>query len=388
MPTARINHNTHLQDVHRTLAVHSANMSKEIGQLSSGLRVERASDDPASLALADGIRSEVRAITEGTRNIQQTFSLLQVADGSLSEIAAMVNRMRTLAMQAGSSIFNDVDRQNINSEFEQLREEIDRIAGSTTYNGRQLLTGGNNSLGPGSTAADLASTTGLSDIRIDEAIPGTYTFIDEPGDGLLTIGNGVQTQTVSIGEDLQPDGSVGDTEFFRVIFDRLGVRVSLTGADVAGAPGVYIDGALDGQQLVVEEESGLTFQMGPSETSNDVSRVDIMDMRASGPILNLTDISIVTINDAHNALERLGNAIQSITTERNLLGAFQNRLQLSVATSDAVVERMVNTESEIREVDVARSITNLSRSQVLSQVATQVAIEADTDIERILSLLS
>jgi flagellin len=181
---------------------------------------------------------------------------------------------------------------------------------------------------------------------------------------------------------------VGDTEFFRVIFDRLGVRVSLTGADVAGAPGVYIDGALDGQQLVVEEESGLTFQVGPSETSNDVSRVDIMDMRASGPILNLTDISIVTINDAHNALERLGNAIQSITTERNLLGAFQNRLQLSVATSDAVVERMVNTESEIREVDVARSVTNLSRSQVLSQVATQVAIEADTDIERILSLLS
>lgn len=388
MPTARINHNTHLQDIHRSLSVHSAGMGRQISQLSSGLRVERSSDDPASLALADGIRSEVRAMTEGTRNIQQTFSLVQVADGSLNEISAMVNRMRTLAMQAGSSIFNDVDRQNINSEFEQLREEIDRIAGSTTYNGRQLLTGGNNTLGSGSTAVDLADTTGITDIRIDEAGPGIYTFVDEPGDGLLTLGNGVQTQTINMREDLQPDGSVGDDKFFPVIFDRLGIRVSLTGADVVGAPGAYTDGALNGQQLVVQEESGLTFQIGPSEASNDVSRVEINDMRAGGPILNLRDISIVTIDDAHNALDRLGRAVQSVTSERNRLGAFQNRLQLSIATSDAVVERMVATESEIRDVDVAQTVANLSRSQILSQVATRVATEADTDIERILSLLS
>ena len=385
MPT--INHNPNLQEIHRTLSVHSAGMSRGIAQLSSGLRVERSSDDPASLALADGIRSEVRAITEGSRNIQQTFSLLQVADGSLNEISAMVNRMRTLAMQAGSSIFNDVDRQNINSEFEQLREEIDRIAGSTTYNGRELLTGGNNTLGAGSTANDLASTTGLSDIRINEATPGTYSFVDEPGDGLLTLGNGVQTQTVNIAEMLQEDGSVGDTEFFPVIFDRLGVRVSLTGDNVPGAPGIYTDGALDAQQLVVEEQSGLTFQVGPSGTSNDVSRVGIKDMRASGRILNLTDISIVTIGDAHAALDRLSTAITSITSERNRLGAFQNRLELSIGTSEAVVERMESTESEIREVDIARAVTNLTRSQILSQVATRVATEADTDIERILSLL-
>jgi len=291
-------------------------------------------------------------------------------------------------MQAGSSIFNDIDRQNINSEFEQLREEIDRIAGSTTYNGRQLLTGGNNTLGPESTAAVLADTTGISDIRIGEAVPGTYTFVDEPGDGLLTLGNGVQTQTINMREDLQADGSVGDGEFFPVIFDRLGIRVSLTGADVVGAPGAYTDGALNGQQLVVQGESGLTFQVGPSETSNDVSRVGIKDMRAGGPILNLRDISIVTIDDAHSALDRLASAVQSVTSERNRLGAFQNRLQLSIATSGAVVERMEATESEIRDVDVAQAVANLSRSQILSQVATRVATEADTDIERILSLLA
>lgn len=388
MPTASLNHNTNLQRIHRSLSVHSAGMSREIRQLSSGLRVERSSDDPASLALADGIRSEVRAMTEGTRNIQQTFSLLQVADGSLNEISAMVNRMRTLAMQAGSSIFNDIDRQNINSEFEQLREEIDRIAGSTTYNGRELITGGNNELGVDSSAVDLAGTTGLFDIRVDDAIPGTYTFIDEPGDGLLSIGNGVQTQTVNIADQLHEDGNVGDGENFPVIFDRLGIRVSLSGANVVDAPGTYADGALDGQQLVVEEKTGLSFQVGPSEASNDVSRLEIKDMRANSRVLNLASISIVTIEDAHNALEPLSQAIQSVTEERNRLGAFQNRLQLSIATSEAVVERMVSTESEIREVDVARAVAGLTRSQILAQVATRVATEADTDIERILSLLA
>ena len=100
---ARINHNVHLKQIQRNLSVHHADAARQIEHLSSGLRVSRPSDDPASLAQADGIKSELRSLSEGRRNIQQTFSLLQVADGSLNEIAAMVNRMQALAIQAGSS---------------------------------------------------------------------------------------------------------------------------------------------------------------------------------------------------------------------------------------------------------------------------------------------
>jgi flagellin len=183
MATARINHNAHLADIHRSMSVHQANTSKQIGMLSSGLRINRSSDDPASMALADGIRSEVRAIAEGTRNIQQTFSLIQVADGSLNEISAMVNRMHTLAMQGASSVFNDTHRLNCQSEFSALRSEIDRIAGATTYNGRELLTGGNNSLLSESTALADATNTGLTDVLVSGAQVSTYTFVDVPGDG-------------------------------------------------------------------------------------------------------------------------------------------------------------------------------------------------------------
>ena len=146
----------------------------------------------------------------------------------------MVNRMRSLAMQGASSIFNNTDRLSINSEFNELRREIDRIASATTYNGRRLLTGGNNTLSPESTALAAASTTGLTDIRVTDAEVSTYTFVDEPDDGLLTLGNGVHTQSVAIDRFLNEEGEVEDTEFHKVRFDRLGVEVTLTGSGVPG----------------------------------------------------------------------------------------------------------------------------------------------------------
>ena len=387
MATPRINHNAHLREIHRTLALHSADTSRQIVMLSSGLRVNRSSDDPASLALANGIHSEVRAMVEGTRNIQQTFSLIQVADGSLNEISAMVNRMHSLAMQGASTILNNNNRLSINSEFNELRREIDRIASTTTYNGRRLLTGGNNTLSAESTALAAVATTGLTDVKVTDAEVSTYTFVDEPDDGLLTLGNGVHTQTVVIDDFLNEEGAVEDTEFHKVRFDRLGVEMTLTGSGVLGAPGRYSDGVLDGQTLIVEQDDSLTFQVGPSGTTNDVSRVVIRDMRATGPGLNLGQVSIGTRLDAQNALTVITQAIGTVTGERSRLGAFQNRLQLSISTSLSIVERMVETESRIREVDVARAASRMTHSQILAQAATSIAGTAGADINRILALL-
>jgi len=355
-------------------------------QLSSGMRINRASDDPASLALANGINSEVRAVQEGTRNIEQTFSLLQVAEGTLSEIADMARRMTALAMQASSSVFNDRDRLNINAEFSQLREEIDRIAGAATYNGRHLLTGANMHLEASSSSLQGAAQNGISDIRVSEAVGGTYTFIDTPGDGTVTLGNGVLTQTITVADQLE-DGALPAGQNAVLDFGELGVRITLNGPGVVGVSGEYADGDLDGQTVLVTEVEDLAFQVGPSGTSNDVSRMRIPDMRATGPELNMADLSIVTMADARHALDRLQGVLDKVTVERNRIGAFQNRLQLSIGTSMSVLERMRGAEAAIREVNVAQSVNAMARSQILAQAATSVAVSADTDIERILSLL-
>ena len=383
---ARINHNVHLKQIHRSLALHSAGVSRQVEQLSSGNRVNRSSDDPASLALANGIHSEIRAIAEGSRNIQQTFALLQVAEGSLSEIANMVGRMRDLAMQASSSVYSDRDRGNINSEFNDLRAEIDRIASASTYNGRHLLTGGDTVLGRASTAVTDAAASGINDIRVSDAARGTYTFVDSPGDGQITLGNGVVTQTVSLDDHLE-NGEVSAGTHAVVPFGRLGIRVTLNGPEVLSAPGEYADGALDGQTIVVDEVTGFTFQFGPSETSNDVGTISIADMRATGLHLDMADLSIITLSDAQDSLERLVEVQLKVTTERNRLGAFQNRLELSVETSMSVVERMQAAEAEIRETDLAWSVSEMTKSQLLSQVASRMALEVDADVGRMMSLL-
>ena len=103
------------------------------------MRINRSSDDPASLALANGIHSDIYAMAEGSRNVQQSIQMLQVAEGALSQITEMIQRMGSLATQSASSTYSDANRPGVNAEFQALKNEIDRIAEFTTYNGMHLL---------------------------------------------------------------------------------------------------------------------------------------------------------------------------------------------------------------------------------------------------------
>ena len=138
---------------------------------------------------------------------------------------------------------------------------------------------------------------------------------------------------------------------------------------------------------LLDAERELTFQAGPSETSNDVSRIHMGDMRASGSQLNLDGVSIDTVIGAQQAIDFLDEAHGKVMEQRNEIAAFHTRLQMSADTTATAVVRLKGAESNIRDVDVARAVSNMTRSQILSQTATGLAREADADISRILSLL-
>ncbi|MFA6107688.1 MAG: flagellin [Candidatus Latescibacterota bacterium] len=162
-----ISQHSELRQLSRQLSLHLAGAGRQIEHLASGLRLNRASDDPASLALANGINAEIRALAEGGRNVQQSVHLLQVAEGSLSEISDMVRRMQDLAVQASSSTYNDADRTAANGEFQALKEEIERIAESTRYNDLPLLASDEVftiQAGPTEVSNDVSSIT-LGDMR-------------------------------------------------------------------------------------------------------------------------------------------------------------------------------------------------------------------------------
>lgn len=136
---ATLNHNVNLQHINRNMQIHFGNTGTQIEKASSGMRINRSSDDPASLALANGIHSDIYAMAEGSRNVQQSIQMLQVAEGALSQITEMIQRMGSLATQSASSTYSDANRPGVNAEFQALKNEIDRIAEFTTYNGMHLL---------------------------------------------------------------------------------------------------------------------------------------------------------------------------------------------------------------------------------------------------------
>ena len=141
-----INHNLPALNAYFTLQSNNSNVSRNLQKLSSGLRINRAADDAAGLAISEKMRSQIRGLDQATRNAQDGISLIQTAEGALNETHSILQRMRELSVQAANDTYTSEDRSNIQAEIDQLTSEIDRIAGTTQFNGKNLLDGSTSAL--------------------------------------------------------------------------------------------------------------------------------------------------------------------------------------------------------------------------------------------------
>ena len=382
----RVNNNIAAINARRRLNANNRDLSIRLERLSSGLRVNRAADDAAGLSVREGMRAEISGLKMNLLNAEQGTNLLQVGEGSLNEINAMLIRMRELAVQAASSTVNDHNRQSIQAEYPQLINEIDRIAQATTYNDQVLLTGFGNTIDTASTALTQSNTTGVTDIKISGAATGTYTFIDNGSDSEVTLGNGTVTQTIRIATIL--DGSDVATGTAVVAnYDRLGIQVTLAGAEVDNATGSYSDGDLNGTEIVIENGTGGSFQVGPNDGFHNRIEVSIEDMRASGSVLNLNTTSVATMDTSRSSITQIDEAINKVSNQRGDLGAFMNRLAFTIAYTENSIENMQNSEASISDADIAEEVTRFTRSQILSQAATAMLAQSNVVPQTALSLL-
>ncbi|WP_418223619.1 flagellin [Clostridium isatidis] len=134
-----INHNLNAMNAHRQLGVNTVNAGKSMEKLSSGLRINRAGDDAAGLAISEKMRAQIRGLNQASRNAQDSISLVQTAEGGLNETHAILQRMRELAVQAANDTNVTLDREAIKTELSSLKEEIDHIAKATNFNTNNLL---------------------------------------------------------------------------------------------------------------------------------------------------------------------------------------------------------------------------------------------------------
>ena len=383
----RVNNNIAAINAHRRLNANNRDLSLRLERLSSGLRINRAADDAAGLSVREGMRAEISGLKMNVSNAEQATNLLQVAEGSLNEINAMLIRMRELAVQSASSTVTDLNRESIQAEYTQLTQEIDRISLSTTYNDQVLLTGWGNAVDAASTALVSSDVSGVSGIKISGATTGTYSFVDTNGDSTITLGNGVITQTIDIGQILDSDLSVATGTTMVANFDRLGIQVNLAGEAVSNATGSYVDGDLTGQEIIVTAGSGGSFQVGPDDGINNRLEVNIRDMRASGAELNLNPTSVATISTSRSSITQIDQAITKVSNQRGDLGAWMNRLGFTIAYTENEIENIQSSEASISDADVAAEVTAFTRAQILSQAATAMLAQANAVPQAALSLL-
>ena len=280
-----------------------------------------------------------------------------------------------------------------------IKNEIDRIARSTTYNDQVLLTGFGNQIVDTSSAIADSSDTGVTDINISNAASGTYTFEDEPGaggdaDGELTLGNGTVSQTIRIATLLDnhaggsaDTGQVATGTQVVANFDRLGVAVTLAGPDIIDETSFYVDGDLHGKEIQIDAGDGGSFQVGPDAGADNRIEVSISDMQASGDTLNLEIASVSDINSSRDAITAIDEAVNTVANQRGDIGAVMNRLAFTISFTENEIENVQASEASISDADIASEVTAFTRAQILSQAATAMLAQSNVVPQTALSLL-
>ncbi|MFA6108220.1 MAG: flagellin [Candidatus Latescibacterota bacterium] len=356
-------------------------------RLASGLTVNSGRDSGARLSVSEGMRAEIGGLAEGTRNAEQALDLLRTAEGAMSEMSNVLIRMRELAVESASGTLNDVNRESLDAEFNELKTHLDRIAKLASYNDEALLSGfGNAADRTLSTALTDAASTGTRYSEIRGASAGTYTFIDAAGDGTVTLGNGTVTQNVTLGSWLD-DGAVARGTTQVVNFDLLGIKLELTGQGAVGGVGSYQDGDLDGKTIVVAAGTGGSFQLGSRALPADRLEYDITEMTTDGPVLDLAQISAGTRDGARHALAKLDATIYRTTRERGAVGAVMNRLEYTLNFSSSALESIHAAEATVRDADYAWETSLLTRNQILSQASLAALTQSRVPTGTVMQLL-
>ncbi|MEK5503556.1 flagellin Hag [Bacillus sp. FSL M8-0168] len=293
----RINHNIAALNTLNRLSSNNSASQKNMEKLSSGLRINRAGDDAAGLAISEKMRGQIRGLEMASKNAQDGISLIQTAEGALTETHAILQRMRELTVQAGNTGTQDkaTDLQAIQDEISALTEEIDGISNRTEFNGKKLLDG---------------------------------TFKD-----------------------------TGDAATTKSLVFQIGANAT--------------------QQISVNIGNMSADALGTSDTLN-ISSLDVT---------KFADTASDVAGGFNEQLKIVDDAINQVSTQRAKLGAVQNRLEHTINNLSASGENLTAAESRIRDVDMAKEMSEFTKNNILSQASQAMLAQANQQPQNVLQLL-
>lgn len=404
--STRINTNTTAFEAARNLSINSDNVSKNIQRLSSGLRINSASDDAAGLVISESLRAQSAGLTQATRNTNDAINVVKTAEGALNEVHSLLINVRQLIVHAANVGANDptaaqADKDAVASAI----ASIDRIAGTTQFNHKNLLDGSASSATSATAYAAATSGTGASTVANTSGLAiGTQatthasaqsaaSVIYDQGTGKVTI-NG-QTSDAGVAAAGTTTFSFSSGALSGLALTATTTALPTTGqaslgtyaqtADVAAKPA-----ALAGQDLKFQigANAGQTVALSVGDSRSaaigSVGGKTLSSLGASGGL----DLLDSTGTDQQAALAVVDKAIADISTTREKLGSVQSNVLETNVRSLAVAQQNTDaSESTIRDTDLSSEIVNFTKNQILVQAGTSALAQANQAPQAILKLL-
>ena len=471
-----VQHNLRAMNSNRMLGITQGTLSKSAEKLSSGYKVNRAADDAAGLSISEKMRKQIRGLSQASLNAEDGISAVQTAEGALTEVHDMLQRMNELAVKASNGTNALSDRQTIQDEVDQLLTEIDRVAETTKFNETYLLKGDTDTVTKKASAKDAGlvgtlregattATFTINKLSLGDTVSiggqeytigGTTANVTASfqtlkanfkGGELVTL-DGVQ-YTIAAGSTVEnedknilaadkieakikdgssftyngvthtamvkADGTSGDVngrdatnatiltidQAEKMILQELTLANNIgtdsdapatvtkqaDRVDANDATKKYVDYVIKKGDISVKEDLNFSLHVGADADMNNKIGVKIQALDTSGLGIRGLNVKDGSGAAATYAIDAIADAVSTVSAQRSLLGAVQNRLEHTINNLDNVVENTTAAESQIRDTDMATEMVKYSNANILSQAGQSMLAQSNQANQGVLSLL-
>lgn len=397
----RINYNASAMRANNALNRSDSRLSKSLERLSSGLKITQAKDSPAGYAIGRRMNAQIEGLSVASKDANNGISIIETADGALTEVHEMLQRMNELAIKGATGTLTTVDRATLQEEMKQLKKEVTRIATDTEFNGQTILDG----------SFDLKGYTNNGKVKIDYYSDDIFMKqyqIDEltvayNADGSIDL-NATTCTLSTTGDNAFPKGAkiteVKDDKITITADQDFEIRLK-----VQPDPIKDVDGKIIGYNPVSLAAPGDATTTPPTPATPlilDATGIGAMDTQVGAnegqqlairiPTISLDRLGIEnsdlsTQDSSSAAIVDIKGAILYVSDVRSRLGAYQNRLEHTVSNLDITSENMTASYSRIMDVDMAEEMTSYTTEQVISQAATSMLAQANERPSQVLQLL-
>ena len=385
-----INQNIAAVNAYHNLANTQNDLSKSLEKLSSGFRINRAADDAAGLAISEGLRSQIGGLKVAVRNAQDGTSVVQTAEGALNESTSILQRMRDLSVQASNTGGLSSDAKgNIQSEMEQLKSELTRIAGTTQFNGTKLLDGTYS--GTFQVGANVGETISVG---VNQSMGAKGLGVDGVDVTLATSTSALgSVHTAAVAGTSGSAQLVGTADFTKSEgFDTLNGTITVGSKSLNLSSIKYASGSDAATRLqAVQDAADTALGAGAVTVSATAAGLKFTGATpaaaATADQIDAADVKFTAASGADGAIQAIDKAIGTVSTVRANLGAVQNRFDHTVKNLNVAVENLSASESRIRDTDMASEMVSFTRAQILSQAGTSMLAQANQLPQSVLKLL-